>query len=135
MAAAKKANSTVRERIGFSLTRASPMRRFSLRPGELDFCSFDPQSKISHQTELMMQKTDRSIIKASAEDLKVGLICADRDGNRVRIDRVESNGPNSARVSYHYLNDELRVQEGVQERTIEQFLAEGWMIAAPGMSL
>jgi hypothetical protein len=83
----------------------------------------------------MMQKTDRSIVKASAEDLKVGLICADRDGNRIRIDRVERDGPNSGRVSYHYLNDELRVQEGVQERTIEQFLVEGWRIAAPGMSL
>jgi hypothetical protein len=82
-----------------------------------------------------MQKTDRSIVKASAEDLKVGLICADRDGNRIRIDRVERDGPNFGRVAYHYLNDELRVQEGVQERTIEQFVAEGWKIAAPGMSL
>jgi hypothetical protein len=82
-----------------------------------------------------MQKTDRSIVKASAEDLKVGLICADRDGNRIRIDRVERDGPNSGRVAYHYLNDELRVQEGVQERTIDQFVAEGWKIAAPGMSL
>jgi hypothetical protein len=82
-----------------------------------------------------MQRTDRSIMKASEEDLKVGLICADRDGNRIRVDRVERDGPKSGRVSYHYLNDELRVQEGVQERTIEQFLAEDWMIAAPGMSL
>jgi hypothetical protein len=111
------------------------MRQFSLRPGDSDFCSFDPQSKISHLSRVVMQKTERSIMKASAEDLKVGLICADRDGNRIRIDRVEREGPNSGQVSYHYLNDELRVQEGVQERTIEQFLAEGWMIAAPGKSL
>jgi hypothetical protein len=83
----------------------------------------------------MAQKTDRSIRKASAEDLKVGLICADRDGNRIRIDRVESDDPGSGLVLYHYLNDELRVQEGVQERTVEQFVAEGWRIAAPGMSL
>jgi len=135
MAAAKKANTTVRERIDFSLTRAPPMRQFSSWPGDSDFCSFDPQSKISHLSRAMMQKTDRSIVKASAEDLKVGLICADRDGNRIRVDRVERAGSNSGRVSYHYLNDELRVQEGVQEQTIEQFLAEGWMIAAPGMSL
>jgi hypothetical protein len=33
------------------------------------------------------------------------------------------------------LNDELRVQEGIQELSIEQFLAEGWYIAAAGMSL
>jgi hypothetical protein len=135
MAAAKKANTTVRERIGSSLARTSLMRQFSLRAGDSDFCSFDPQSEIFHLSIAMMQKTERSIMKASAEDLKVGLICADRDGNRIRIDRVEREGPNSGRLSYHYLNDELRVQEGVQELTIEQFLAEGWMIAAPGMSL
>lgn len=82
-----------------------------------------------------MQKTGRSITKASAEDLIVGLICADRDGNRIRIDRVARDARSSGQVSYHYLNDELRVQEGVQDRTLEQFLAEGWMIAAPGTSL
>jgi hypothetical protein len=38
-------------------------------------------------------------------------------------------------LSYHFLNDELRVQEGVQERSIEQFLAEGWYMAASGRSL
>jgi hypothetical protein len=66
--------------------------------------------------------------------LDVGLICADRDGNRIRIDRID--GVRGARtVSYHFLNDELRVQEGIQERSIEQFLAEGWYMAAPGKSL
>lgn len=59
-------------------------------------------------------------------------LCADRDGNRIRIDRVNlSNGT----ISYHFLNDELRVQEGIQERSIEQILAEGWYMAAPGTSL
>ena len=66
------------------------------------------------------------------DDLQVGLICADRDGNRIRVDRVDRD---STRVTYHFLNDELRVQEGVQERTIDQFLAEGWLTAAPGTSL
>lgn len=62
--------------------------------------------------------------KASAADLAVGLICADRDGNRIRIDRVDA-----ASVTYHFLNDELRVQEGIQERSISGFLAEGWYIS------
>jgi hypothetical protein len=30
-----------------------------------------------------------TIRKVTSDDLEVGLICADRDGNRVRIDRVE----------------------------------------------
>jgi hypothetical protein len=38
-------------------------------------------------------------------------------------------------MSYHFLNDELRVQEGIQEADIDQFLAEGWYIAARGKSL
>ena len=80
------------------------------------------------------QKTAGSIRKATESDLQVGLICADRDGNRIRIDGVHHSG-GSGGVSYHFLNDELRVQEGVQERTIQQFLAEGWVIAAPGASL
>jgi hypothetical protein len=66
------------------------------------------------------------------DDLKVGLICADRDGNRIRIDQVD---PATAQLSYHFLNDELRVQEGVQELPIEKFLSEGWYIAAPGSVL
>jgi len=64
--------------------------------------------------------------KVVAADLKVGLICADRDGNRVRMDRVD---PLADVIAYHYLNDELRVQEGIQERAIAEFLAEGWYLA------
>jgi len=64
--------------------------------------------------------------KVTAEDLEVGLICADRDGNRVRIDRVDRD---KGTLAYHYLNDELRVQEGIQERSIEEFIAEGWYLA------
>lgn len=64
-----------------------------------------------------------TIRKVTLEDLEVGLICADRDGNRVRIDRV--NGI----VAYHFLNDELRVQEGVREVAMGEFVAEGWYLA------
>jgi hypothetical protein len=64
----------------------------------------------------------------------VGVICADRDGNRIRIDRIDV-ALEGGTVFYHFLNDELRVQEGIQERSIEQFLAEGWYIAATGSSL
>ena len=67
-----------------------------------------------------------TIRKVAAKDLEVGLICADRDGNRVRTDRVDHN---AGTLAYHFLNDELRVQEGVQERAIEDFLAEGWYLA------
>ena len=74
-------------------------------------------------------RTQVTVRKATRPDLEVGLICADRDGNRVRIDRVAGT------VSYHFLNDELRVQEGIQERSVDQFLAEGWYIAAKGTSL
>jgi len=70
-----------------------------------------------------------------AADLEVGLICADRDGNRIRVDRVERDERGVGNLSYHFLNDELRVQEGVQERTVDEFLAEGWVVAAPGSSL
>jgi len=81
-------------------------------------------------------RTEATVRKAAEPDLEVGLICADRDGNRIRIDRIVTNGDRGAgTVSYHYLNDELRVREGVQERSIEQFLAEGWYIAAAGTSL
>lgn len=66
----------------------------------------------------------------------MGLICADRDGNRVRIDRVDHTADGDAgTISYHFLNDELRVQEGIQERSIDQFLAEGWYMASPGRAL
>jgi hypothetical protein len=87
----------------------------------------------------MSPKTERNVRKATAPDLEAGLICADRDGNRIRIDRIDMN-ENSAdqgtgTVFYHFLNDELRVQEGIQERSIGQFLAEGWYMAAPGRSL
>jgi hypothetical protein len=68
-----------------------------------------------------------TVRKATAADLEVGLICADRDGNRVRIDRV---GSTDSALSYHFLNDELRVQEGIQETTIEKFLSEGWYTSA-----
>jgi hypothetical protein len=78
------------------------------------------------------QRPVASIRKATENDLQVGLICADRDGNRIRVDRVDRD---SRRLTYHFLNDELRVQEGVQERTIDQFLVEGWLMAAPGTSL
>jgi hypothetical protein len=73
-----------------------------------------------------------TVRKATEPDLQVGLICADRDGNRVRLDFVDRA---AGKLSYHFLNDELRVQEGVQERSIEQFLSEGWYVAALGRSL
>jgi hypothetical protein len=80
----------------------------------------------------MSPKMEASVTKVRGQDLKVGVICADRDGNRIRVDHVDHN---AGTVSYHFLNDELRVQEGVQESSIPQFLAEGWYIAAPGKSL
>jgi hypothetical protein len=76
---------------------------------------------------IMMTQVDRGTIrKVTSGDLEVGLICADRDGNRVRIDRVDRE---SGTVAYHFLNDELRVQEGVRELPVEEFLAEGWYLA------
>jgi hypothetical protein len=83
----------------------------------------------------MAPKTAGNIRKATAADLQVGLICADRDGNRIRVDRVERDEGGSGSLSYHFLNDELRVQEGVQSRTIAEFLAGGWVVAASGSSL
>ncbi len=74
----------------------------------------------------MTSSSQGTIGKVTSEDLEVGLICADRDGNRVRIDRVDRE---SGTAAYHFLNDELRVQEGIQERWIEEFLAEGWYLA------
>jgi hypothetical protein len=82
----------------------------------------------------MPPKTDSAIRRAIESNLEVGLICADRDGNRIRVDRIDS-GLGTKTISYHFLNDELRVQEGVQERAIDQFLAEGWYIAGKGGSL
>jgi hypothetical protein len=80
----------------------------------------------------MAVRTETNVTKATESDLQVGLICADRDGNRIRLDHLDRD---SQTLSYHFLNDELRVQEGIQDRSIAQFLAEGWYIAAPGKSL
>ena len=80
----------------------------------------------------MALKTERTVRKAVELNLEVGLVCADRDGNRIRIDSIDHA---AAKLSYHFLNDELRVQEGIQESSIERFLAEGWYIAAAGRSL
>lgn len=80
----------------------------------------------------MTPRMEATITRPVAANLAVGLICADRDGNRIRIDLVDRD---AGTLSYHFLNDELRVQEGIQERSIERFLAEGWYIAAPGRSL
>jgi hypothetical protein len=81
---------------------------------------------------MMPTKPEATVRKAAEPDLQVALVCADRDGNRIRIDRVDRS---AGTLSYHFLNDELRVQEGIQERSIEQFLAEGWYIAGLGKSL
>ena len=68
-----------------------------------------------------------TVRKTADADLEVGLICADRDGNRIRIDHVDRA---AGTLSYHFLNDELRVQEGIQQPAIRQFLSEGWYVAA-----
>ena len=90
----------------------------------------------------MPPRTEPTVRKATEPELEVGLICADRDGHRIRIDRIDTAtdadigvARRARTVSYHFLNDELRVQEGVQERSIEQFLKECWYTAAPGRSL
>lgn len=80
----------------------------------------------------MPSSPEVTVRKATEPSLEVGLICADRDGNRIRIDRVDHR---AGTLSFHFLNDELRVQGGIQERSIKQFLAEGWYIASPGRSL
>ena len=74
----------------------------------------------------MTRGNQGTIRKVTLEDLEVGLICADRDGNRVRIDRVD---PVTGMIAYHFLNDELRVQEGVRDVAMAEFLAEGWYLA------
>jgi hypothetical protein len=96
-----------------------------------------PQSVCTESTRALphpisMPQGSSLIRKAVAEDLKVGLICADRDGNRIRIDRVDHE---TGMLACHFLNDELRVQEGVRETSIDAFLAEVWYAAAPGTKL
>jgi hypothetical protein len=90
-----------------------------------------PDPTLDHRIE-MPARTESTIRKAAEPDLEVGLICADRDGNRIRIDRVDRD---AGTLSYHFLNDELRVQEGIQEVSIKQFVAEGWYLAGGGKSL
>lgn len=75
------------------------------------------------------RNTKSGIRRVGASDVEVGLICADRDGNRIRIDSVNRN---ASSLSYHFLNDELRVQEGIQEASIEGFLSQGWRLASAG---
>lgn len=89
-----------------------------------------PVNHILHLTNLMPQNLQagagkETVRKAAASDLKIGLICADRDGNRIRIDHID---PSTGSLSYHFLNDELRVQEGIQESSIQSFLNEGWYV-------
>jgi hypothetical protein len=75
---------------------------------------------------MLMARVDQGTIrKVTSDDLQVGLICADRDGNRVRVDRVDRE---SGMLAYHFLNDELRVQEGIRELPIGEFLAEAWYL-------
>jgi hypothetical protein len=75
---------------------------------------------------------EQNVRKATEPDLEVGSILADRDGNRIRIDHIDRA---ASTLSYHFLNDELRVQEGVQERSVAKFLAEGWYMAGKGTKL
>jgi len=74
----------------------------------------------------MTRVDEGTIRKVTSDDLQIALICADSDGNRVRIDRLDRE---SGIVAYHLLNDELRVQEGVRELPIHEFLGEGWYLA------
>jgi hypothetical protein len=83
---------------------------------------------------MMPSNTEGTVRKITETDLQVGLVCADRDGNRIRIDSIDLEC-DGEKLSYHFLNDELRVQEGIQERSVDQFLAEGWYMAGPGKSL
>jgi hypothetical protein len=71
----------------------------------------------------MSGNIETRIRKVTDSDLAVGLICADRDGNRIRIDSVDRA---AGRLSYHFLNDELRVQEGIQNPAIDEFVSQGW---------
>jgi len=74
----------------------------------------------------MSTNIEARIRKVTDADLVVGLVCADRDGNRIRIDSVDRA---AGRLSYHFLNDELRVQEGIQNPAIGEFISEGWYVA------
>lgn len=73
----------------------------------------------------MSGNIEARIKKVNDADLVVGLICADRDGNRIRIDSVDRG---AGRLSYHFLNDELRVQEGIQNSAIKEFISQGWYV-------
>jgi hypothetical protein len=77
----------------------------------------------------MPRNSAASVRKALAADLRVGLICADRDGNRIRIDSID---PGAGTLSYHFLNDELRVQEGLQHTAIDDFISQSWSVASSG---
>jgi PleD family two-component response regulator len=142
IAAAKKANTRVRERIVIIMyhdawqpiwqaLNLSRDESIPTKPNQA-FALLGSLSRLSSSNEVMPQRTEATITKTTEPYLEVGLICADRDGNRIRIDRVDRD---AGTLSYHFLNDELRVQEGIQERSIEQFLAEGWYMAATGRSL
>jgi hypothetical protein len=148
IAAAKKANTRVRERIVIIMYHdawqpiwqalTSPIlshrgrdESIPTKPNQA-FALLGSLSRLSSSNEVMPQRTEATITKTTEPYLEVGLICADRDGNRIRIDRVDRD---AGTLSYHFLNDELRVQEGIQERSIEQFLAEGWYMATTGRSL
>src|ERR1700674_5888151 len=96
------------------------------------FAPLGSLSRLSSPNKMMPRRPKEPLRKAPEPYLEVGLICADRDGNRIRIDRVDRD---AGTLSYHFLNDELRVQEGVQERSVAEFLAEGWYMAATGRSL
>ena len=77
----------------------------------------------------MAGNSGATVRKAVAADLRVGLICADRDGNRIRIDTIDHR---AGKLSYHFLNDELRVQEGLQQPSIDEFISQGWSVASSG---
>jgi hypothetical protein len=80
----------------------------------------------------MIRNLSSTVKRVTAADLSVGLICADRDGNRIRVDSIDRD---AGTISYHFLNDELRVQEGIQQFSIENFVSEGWFTAVTGSSL
>jgi hypothetical protein len=84
----------------------------------------------------MPSRIEANVRKVTKSDLRVGLICSDRDGNRIRIDHIDNNpDQGAATLSYHFLNDELRVQEGIQDCPMVQFVSEGWYMAAAGKLL
>jgi hypothetical protein len=120
------------------MTHDAQSRNRAARPDDETETTFEPPGSsagLSSSNEVMPPRTEAAIRKVAEPDLEVGVICADRDGNRIRIDRLDSGEGGAGTLSYHFLNDELRVQEGIQERSIAQFLAAGWYMAAPGGSL